>query len=342
MRVLLTGHLGYIGPAVITALQAAGHEVVGLDTGLFVECALEAPPPIPPIERDVRDVAPADLRGFEAVVHLAGLSNDPLGSLDPALTRAINYAGTLRLARTAKRAGVRRFAFASSCSVYGAARDPWVDEATPPRPVTAYGETKVAAEQRLAALADDSFCVVSLRNATAFGYSPNLRTDILINDLVSGAYVHGEVRLTSDGSAWRPFVHVRDIAQAFALALAAPAERINGQTFNVGADEQNYTVMEVARTVVSLVPGARLVVAENATADRRSYRVRFQKVRQLLPGFQCRYDLRAGVRELEAAFQRLGLDAPERGIRLRHLRQLLQAGRLDAALRFPARAAVPA
>ncbi len=342
MRVLLTGHQGYIGPIAVSALQEAGHDVVGLDTGLFVRCALEELPAVPAIQRDVRDVSVDDLRGFDAVVHLAGLSNDPLGSLDPALTHEINLAGTVRLARAAREASVPRFAFASSCSVYGAAVEPWVDETTALHPVTAYGETKAAAERALVELGDDTFCTISLRNATAFGYSPNLRTDILVNDLVSGAFLRGEIRLNSDGSAWRPFVHVRDIAQAFVRAIEAPAEVVNRQAFNVGSDEQNYTVMEVAKAVAELVPGARLTVAEGAGADKRSYRVRFEKIGRLLPGFACRYDVRAGVREIEAELRRISLQSADGGIRLAHLRQLIAAGELDEALRFRQAAAVAA
>ncbi|MGH2354706.1 MAG: NAD-dependent epimerase/dehydratase family protein, partial [Chloroflexota bacterium] len=244
MRVVVTGHLGYIGPVLVSALQDAGHDVAGLDSGLFASCALEPDPPVPTIDRDLRDVSVADLRGFDAVIHLAALSNDPLGFLDPALTREINVDATIRLATLAREAGVQRFLFSSSCSVYGATADTWVDETTPAQPVTPYGVAKAEAEQGLAQLAGPSFCVASLRNATAFGYSPRLRTDLVVNDLVAGAYLHGEISLRSDGSAWRPLVHVQDIARAFTVALSAPAEAINGAVVNVGADRQNYTVRE--------------------------------------------------------------------------------------------------
>lgn len=338
MRVLVTGHLGYIGPIMVEALQAAEHEVVGLDSALFEGCDVEVTPRIPALRRDLREVTAEDLRGFDAVVHLANLSNDPLGTLDPALTHAINVEATVRLAELARAAGVQRFLNSSSCSVYGAAVEEWVDETTPTRPVTAYGESKVAAEHALRDLASQQFCVVSLRNATAFGYSPCLRTDLVVNDLVAGAFLRGEVRLNSDGSAWRPLVHIRDIAQAFALTLAAPAETVNRQVFNVGAEEQNYRVIEVARAVAALVPGSRLIVPEGAGADKRSYRVRFDRVRQLLPGFQCRYDLQAGVRELESAFRRIGFStaAAERCVRLAHLQGQIEAGALQADLRPPA------
>ena len=333
MRVLVTGHLGYIGPAVVSTLQAAGHEVIGLDSGLFEDVLLEPAPRVATISADVRDVAASDLCEIDAVVHLAGLSNDPLGVLDEHLTHEINVEGTLRLARLARETGVRRFLFSSSCSVYGAA-DSWVDDSTPPGPLTAYAKSKVEAERGLNDLADDSFCVASLRNSTAFGYSPRLRTDLVVNDLVAGAYLRGEIRLNSDGSAWRPLVHIRDIAQAFCLALDVPHERLNRQAFNVGAENQNYTVLEIARTVAELVPGARLIVPEGANADRRSYRVRFGRLAELLPTFRCQYDLQAGVRDLEAAFRRVGLQTTEPFVRLRHVEGLRASGRLDDTLRF--------
>ena len=342
MRVLVTGHLGFIGPAVVSTLQASQHEVVGLDTGLFASQRLEDGPVIPTIRRDIRDVAAEELRGFDAVVHLAGLSNDPLGFLDPTLTHQINASATVDLANRARQAGVRRFIFSSSCSVYGAAVEPWVDEKTPTRPVTPYGESKVEAERGLAALADPEFCVVSVRNATAFGYSPYLRTDLVVNDLVAGAYLRGEIRLNSDGSAWRPLVHIRDIAQAINLLLTAPAETVNGEIINVGADEQNYTVMDVAQTVAELVPGARLSVAEGAGPDKRSYRVRFAKIGRLLPSFRCAYDLRTGIADLVANYERIDLRTAEGCVRLAVLEKLRHDEQVDSSLRPRHAAAAPA
>lgn len=334
MRVLLTGHLGFIGPAVVTALRAAQHEVVGLDSGLFVDGRLEqATPPIETIVRDLRDVTVDDVRGFDAVVHLAGVSNDPLGFLDPALTHEINVTATVRLASMAREAGVQRFLNSSSCSVYGATEEPWVDETTTPRPVTPYGESKIAGEQGLVALASPSFCVVSHRNATAFGYSPHLRTDVVVNDLAAGAFLSGEIRLNSDGSAWRPLVHIKDIAQAFTLSLSAPAESVNGQIFNVGADDQNYTVKEIAGTVADEVAGARLSLVEGAGPDLRSYRVRFVKLGQLLPNFRCRYNLRAGIADLVANYQRLGLQSTKGCVRLIELQRLIDTKDVDGTLR---------
>jgi nucleoside-diphosphate-sugar epimerase len=217
--------------------------------------------------------------------------------------------------------------------VYGAAAEPWVDETTTPRPVTAYGESKARAEQGLAALASPDFSVTSLRNATAFGYSPGLRTDLVVNDLVAGAYLRGEIRLNSDGSAWRPLVHVRDIAQAFERVLGAPVQAVNGLIVNVGADEQNYTVMEVAKTVASVVPGSRLTIADGAGPDRRSYRVRFDRIRRVLPEFRCQYDLRAGIVDLLENYRRVDLRSTADCVRLATLQQLRDAGQIDATLR---------
>jgi nucleoside-diphosphate-sugar epimerase len=336
VRVLVTGHLGYLGPAVVAELQGAGHDVAGLDSGLFEACALEPglpDPPVPLIRRDVRDAGPRDLHGFDAVVHLAGLSNDPLGQLDPALTAEINAAATIRLATLAREAGVKRFLFSSSCSVYGSAAEEWVDESTPPRPVTAYAAAKAEAERGLNGLAGPSFCVVSLRNATAFGYSPRLRTDLVVNDLVAGALLQGEIRLRSDGSAWRPLVHVRDLAAAFRHVLEAPAEAVAGAVLNVGADDQNYTVREIAGAVAEALPGARLHVPAGASADVRSYRVRFGRLRRAVPDFECRIDLRAGIADLVAQYRRVGLRSTEGCVRLLSLQRGMAAGEVGADLR---------
>jgi nucleoside-diphosphate-sugar epimerase len=335
MRVLVTGHRGYIGPAMVEALRAAGHEVAGLDSGLFDGCELEPSPAVPSLVKDIRDVQPEDLTGFDAVVHLANLSNDPLGTLSPELTHCINVEATVQLARAAKRAGVRRFLNSSSCSAYGAAVEDWVDESTATRPVTAYGESKVLAEAALRELADARFCVVSFRNATAFGYSPNLRTDLVVNELVAGAILHGEVRLNSDGAAWRPLVHIRDIARAFTRAMDIPAERINREILNVGANAQNYRIRDVAQTIVELVPGATLSIPGAAGADRRSYRVRFDRVASVLTGFTCAYDLAMGVRDLLAQFARITLTETQvaAGIRLLQLQRRLADGELAPDLR---------
>lgn len=335
MRVLLTGNQGYIGPVVARRLVEAGHDVTGLDAGLFVADALEASMVLPTIRRDIRDIRPADLEGFDAVVHLANISNDPLGFLDPSLTFAVNVEATVGLAKAAAHAGVARFINSSSCSAYGSAVEDWVDEETTPRPVTPYGESKVLAEEGLSQLADEKFCVVSFRNATAFGYSPNLRTDLVVNDLTAGAYLRGEIKLNSDGTAWRPLVHVHDIAEAFALALEAPADLVNGEVVNIGAEDQNYRILEIVTEVAQSVPNASLTFADGAGADKRSYRVRFDKVKRLLPDFQCAYDVRRGIDDLVANFDRLGLRSLDwQGVRLARLEQLIAAGQLDATLRF--------
>lgn len=335
MRVLVTGHEGYIGPVMVAALREAGHEVIGLDAGFFVADQLEASPDVPTIRRDIRDVTEQDLDGIDGVVHLANISNDPLGFLDPSVTFAVNVDATVRLAELARAAGVERFINSSSCSAYGAAVEEWVDETTTPRPVTPYGESKVMAESKLALLADEKFCVVSYRNATAFGYTSNLRTDLVVNDLTAGAYLRGQIRLNSDGSAWRPLVHVRDIAQAFVLALEAPADRVNGEVINVGAETQNYRVLEIANEVATRVPGAELSFAEGAGPDKRSYRVRFDKAARLLPEFRCEWNLRRGIDDLVESFDRVGLrDLEWQGVRLTRLEQLMAAGELDETLRF--------
>jgi nucleoside-diphosphate-sugar epimerase len=337
MRVLITGNQGYIGPVMSRVLRDSGHDVHGLDSGLFEGCVLEPDAEAAPtLQRDIRDVTASELRGFDAIVHLANLSNDPLGTLDSQLTHDINVEATIRLARLAREAGVARFVNSSSCSVYGDAVEPWVDEHTEPRPVTAYGHSKLAAEQGLAELADDRFCVTSLRNATAFGYSPRLRLDLVVNDLVASAVQFHEVRLASDGSAWRPLVHIRDIARAFALTLEAVPAVVNQQVFNVGADTQNFRILEVAHAVVAEIQGAELAIRPDAPTDRRSYRVRFERIRQLLPTFACVHGLEYGVRELRAAFLRVGLTAPERFVRLVQLEQLKARGGIGPDLRVVA------
>ncbi len=339
MRVLVTGHTGYIGVILTPLLETAGHEVVGLDSDLFVDCTFgKEPPAIPALRKDIRDVKPADLAGFEAVIHLAGLSNDPLGDLNPPITDEINHVATVRLAQMAKAAGVRRFIFSSSCSNYGAAGEEFLNEESPFNPVTPYGISKVMAEQGLAGLAGPNFSPTSLRNATAYGFSPRLRFDLVLNNLVAWAFTTGRVYLKSDGTAWRPIVHIEDIARAFIAVLHAPPELVHNQSFNVGRTAENYRVRELAEIVAETVPGSRIEMAKDARADQRCYRVDCDKIVATLPEFKPQWDARRGAAELYAVYQQIGLTLEDfegpKYKRVDHLRQLLATRRLDEALRW--------
>ena len=337
MHVLVTGHLGYLGTVITAVLEAEGHDVVGLDTGLFADCVLGPPPADPAAHAvDVRDATAAHLRGIDAVVHLAALSNDPLGHLAPDLTHEINHRASVRLATLARDCGVRRFVFASSCSVYGASGDDHVGEDAPLRPLTPYAVSKVRVEEDLAGMAGPEFSPVFLRNATAFGFSSRPRTDIVVNNLVAGAVLTGEVRVLSDGSAWRPLVHVRDIAAAAAAALTAPREALRAMAFNVGSAEHNLTVADIAAQVTAGVPGARLTIVGETGRDTRSYRVDFSRIHQALPGFVASNHLGDGVAELHDRFRRLGLtehDAEHRFNRLARLTTRRDAGELGPDFR---------
>lgn len=344
MRVLLTGHQGYLGTIMAPLLVAAGHEVVGLDSGLFADCVLGPAPDDPPGRRvDLRDVTAGQLAGFDAVIHLAALSNDPLGSLAPEITYDINLHASTRLARLARNAGVRRFLYASTCSVYGAVGgDDLVGEEAPLRPVTPYAESKVRVEDELIALADGDFCPVSLRNATAFGFSPRLRGDIVLNNLVGHAVLSGQVRVLSDGTPWRPLVHARDIAMAFVAALEAPEHAVRARAFNIGSAANNVTVAQVADAVVATVPDSTLAITGETGPDPRSYRVDFSAASQALPGFRPQWTLADGARELYHAYRRHGLsrtDFDRRFTRLARLSDRQAAGELAADMR-PAGAAV--
>jgi nucleoside-diphosphate-sugar epimerase len=345
MRVLLTGHQGYLGTVMAPLLAEAGHEVIGLDSGLFADCVLGPPPNDPPGYRvDLRDVTAKQLSGVDAVVHLGALSNDPLGSLDPNLTYDVNHHASVRLARLAKDAGVSRFLYASTCSVYGASGSgELVDEDAPLRPVTPYAESKVRVEGDLVDLADGDFTPVSLRNATAFGFSPRLRADIVLNNLVGRAHLSGEARVLSDGTPWRPLVHARDIAAAFVAALTAPRDAVHAKAFNVGTEMNNLTVAEIAGEVVEAVPGSTLVITGEAGPDPRSYRVNFARIREAMPSFDAVWTVKAGAVELIDAYQRHGLtqvDFDSRFTRLARLSDRRNAGTLDASLR-PIDADVP-
>ncbi|WP_019970717.1 NAD(P)-dependent oxidoreductase [Mycobacterium sp. 141] len=336
MRVLVTGHQGYLGTVMVPVLKSAGHEVIGLDCGFYADCVLgPEPASCTALRVDLRDVTPRQLEGFDAVIHLAALSNDPLGELAPQITYDINHHASTRLARLAKHAGVSRFLYASTCSVYGAAGDGLVGEDAPLRPLTPYAESKVRVEDDLVALAGDDFCPVFLRNATAFGFSPRLRADIVLNNLVGHAVLTGDIRVLSDGTPWRPLVHARDIAQAFLLSLDAPADRVRSVALNIGCESNNVTVAQIADAVAGVVPGSRVVVTGETGSDPRSYRVDFSASRRVL-GFEAKWSVSAGAAELYERYTEYGLTEEaflNQFTRLRRLEALRNAGLVDESLR---------
>ncbi|MGA9119721.1 MAG: SDR family oxidoreductase [Bacteroidota bacterium] len=344
MRVLVTGHSGYIGTVMVPMLLAEGHEVAGYDSDLFENSTFgNGIVQVPSARKDIRDATLDDVKGFDAIIHLAGLSNDPLGDLNPNLTYEINHLASVRLATLAKEAGVARFIFSSSCSNYGAGGEDLLNENSAFNPVTPYGISKVRVEQDVAKLASREFSPTFLRNATAFGVSPRLRFDLVLNNLVAWAFTTGKVFIKSDGTPWRPIVHIADISRAFIAVLTAPRDVVHNAAFNVARNEDNYRIRELADIVKETVPNCTIEYAKDAGPDKRCYRVDSSKILRTLPSFKPVWNARKGAQELHEAYKRIGLKLEDfegpKYKRIDHIKQLLSSGRLNADLRWAGRAA---
>ncbi len=339
MKVLVTGHRGYVGSVLVPHLLSAGHEVVGMDIDLYRRCSYgEDPVEVPALEKDIRDAEASDFAGIDAVIHLAALSNDPLGDLNPEITWEINHQGAVHVAAKARQAGVERFIMASTCSNYGSGGDELVDEEAPLRPITAYARSKVQAERDITLLASEKFTPVFLRFATAYGVSPRLRFDIVLNNLAAWGFTTGRILLKSDGSPWRPLIHVEDMSRAFAAVLTAPREAVHAQAFNVAPEGENYRIRQLAEIVQEESPSCSVEFAEGASADARDYRVDTSKIRRLVPAFQPQWNARKGARQLLDTYQRRGLKLEEfEGPiynRIDHVKMLLEQGLLTPQLRW--------
>ncbi|MDJ0598215.1 MAG: SDR family oxidoreductase [Crocosphaera sp.] len=339
MKVLVTGHKGYIGTILVPMLLAKGYDVFGIDSELFEQCTFgEGFAQIPDLRKDIRDIELSDIDGCDAVIHLAALSNDPLGNFNPDLTYEINHQASVNLAKLCKEVGINRYIFSSSCSNYGAGGNDWLTEESPFNPVTPYGISKVKVEQEVSQLADDNFSPTFLRNATAYGVSPRLRFDLVLNNLVAWAFTTGRIYIKSDGTPWRPIVHIEDISRAFIAILEAPRELIHNQAFNIGRNEDNYQIRQLAEIVGETVPNCNIEYAKDGGPDKRCYRVDCSKITQVIPEFKPQWNARKGAQELYDIYQKVGLTLEEfegeKYQRIAHLKSLISRQRLDSNLRW--------